>query len=163
MLATAGGEAIVTAWPENIISTILYAFKIGGRKKKKEKLISESLALQSKQNMAPVLCNALCIIRLVLQLQPCTLSWTFESWSQHRVWMWLFWKETMLNGKQECQWCRKGLLLLCSYRREVYTWCPSNCCGSQKAEEFSSTAQGRIQRALGLKKGFRVIEVTASY
>lgn len=37
MLATAGGEAIVTAWPENIISTILYAFKIGGRKKKKRK------------------------------------------------------------------------------------------------------------------------------
>ena len=71
MWGTAGGEAIVTAWPENIISTILYAFKIGGRekKRKKEKLISESLALQSKQNMAPVLCNALCIIKLILQLQ----------------------------------------------------------------------------------------------
>ena len=28
MRAIAGGEASVTAWPENVISTILYVFKI---------------------------------------------------------------------------------------------------------------------------------------
>lgn len=59
------------AWPENVISTILYACKIGGEKKEKKNKnrISESWALQSKQNMAPPLCNALCIIKLVLQPQ----------------------------------------------------------------------------------------------
>ena len=109
MWAIAGGEASVTAWPENVISTILYVFKIEGW----GKLISESLALSSKQNMAPLLCNALCIIKLVLQLQHrvgCTApfyerlkvksSTEFECVCSGR--------ETMLNGKQECQWCCEG-------------------------------------------------------
>lgn len=43
--------------------------KWGGGRKKERKLISESLALQLKQNMAPLLCNAFCIIKLMLQLQ----------------------------------------------------------------------------------------------
>lgn len=109
MWAIAGGEASVTAWPENVISTILYVFKIEGW----GKLISESLALSSKQNMAPLLCNALCIIKLVLQLQHrvgCTApfyerlkvesSTEFECVCSGR--------ETMLNGKQECQCCCEG-------------------------------------------------------
>ena len=72
-------------------------------------------------------------------------------------------KETMLNGKQECQWCCEGLLPLCSQRREMCTLCPSNCCGSHKTEEFSSKEQERTQRALGLKTGIRVVEVIVSY
>lgn len=72
MWAIAGGEGAVTACPENVICTILYAFRIvggGGEEKKERELISELLALQSKQNMAPPLCNAFCIVTLMLQLQ----------------------------------------------------------------------------------------------
>lgn len=72
-------------------------------------------------------------------------------------------RETMLNGKQGCQWCCEGLLPLCSYRREMCTLCPSNCCGSHKAEEFSSREQDRMQRVAGFKREIRVIEVIVSY
>lgn len=41
MWARAGAEATVTAWPENVTATILYAFKIG-REKEKEKNASLS-------------------------------------------------------------------------------------------------------------------------
>lgn len=52
---------------------------------------------------------------------------------------------TMLNGKQGCQWRCEDLSLFHSYRREMCSLRPSNCCGSYKTEEYSSTAQGTVE------------------
>lgn len=167
MWAIAGGEATVTAWPENVSSTIFYAFKIRGGKKK-EKLISESLPLQSKQNMAPLLCHALCIIKLMLQLQQ-HVGYTapfherLRAESSTELECACSGREMMLNGNEECLGCCEGLFPFCSYRREMCAPCPFNRCGSHEAEECFSPVQERMQRALGLEGRDRVTAVIVSY
>lgn len=83
--------------------------------------------------------------------------------------MCLFWKRHNAEWEVEMPTCCKGLFLLPSYRREMCTFCPSNCYGSYKTGEvvfvavvwlfFFSTGRERMQRAPGLVKGIWVIEV----
>lgn len=103
MWAITGEEATATAWPDNVVPTVFYAFQMGENKKKR-KLIFESLALQSKQNMAPLLRNTLCIIKLLLQLQqyvgcPAPSHERLEAESSMEFECVCSGRDTMLNGK----------------------------------------------------------------
>lgn len=87
-------EATGTAWPENVMSTILYAFETGGGKQKENSLshwhLSQSTTwppCRVTRYVSSSWCCSFCNMLAALHL-----SGTFGSGLQHGVWMGLFWK-----------------------------------------------------------------------
>ena len=169
MWAVAGGGATVTAWPENVICTILYAFGIlGGGKNKNKESSSLSYWHSSQSKTWPHRCvmhsvsshRCCSFSNMLAALQPFVNVWRLNPAQSVNA--------LVLEGRQ----CRTGKrnassavrsITLCRYRTEICTLCPSDGYGAPKAEEFSSRVRERMQRALGSKRGIGATEVIGSY
>ena len=158
------GKLPATARPERVICIILQAFKIGGGNKRKQSHLGViGTSVKAKHAPPTPLCNASCVIKAMLQFQQsvgCTVPFQgrgkAESSTESECAC--FWK------RDDAEWeagmpagLGRSPTPLQLRKRNVHV-CPSNCCGSKEAEEFSSRAQDRRQRAAGFKRGIRVVE-----